>query len=1106
MLIDTLQLTPTQCQAATAQGQDVSLTAGAGSGKTRTLVARYLAQLDRGFLPREVVAVTFTEKAAREMRNRIRAEAHAWLVGACPPEARPRWAEIEADVDAARIGTIHGLCAALLRSHPAEAGVDPRFEVLDEGLGATLRAQAVEDTLAWMVAQPRLAPLLAAFAVDDLAEIVARLLGARLDAGPALAADVAEVWPRLLAAALRRFLDDAGVQSAAAELDGLNADGRLLADAGDKLADQIVGWLAQWRGVGAALADGSSLDAAVALFTLRREHSGGGAGKKTSQARAALKAFRERYDASINDWLGGKDSKHAPPDPAIEARTAALIPMLGALFDRAQAAYQSAKDLRQALDFDDLEAGAVALLAQPDVRARWQQQIKALLVDEFQDTNQRQRQIVEALAGISDGLSGRLFVVGDAKQSIYRFRGAEVGVFQQLAHDITARGGLPLVLDQTFRAHAGLVDALNELLAAVWHTAAAVSETPPVPFAPLIAERQEPRPGLASPFIEFLVGLGDAQAGRRAGAQALARRLSELRADGAIKWDDVALLFRASTAFPIYESALEAAGIPFVTVAGRGFYDRPEIRDLLNILRALSDPWDDLALAGLLRSPAFGLSDAGLYQLRWPVGAAQPRSLRQALSGNAGELAEADRLQAERARLIVAELTGLVDRVAVAELLKQVLDATCYPAILASTEAGSRLQRNVDKLLADAHGSGLVRVAEFLEYIETLQASGAREGEAPAEAGGALRLMTVHKAKGLEFPVVVLADAARERPSLTQRVLLSNAAGLAPHAARLGEPPLLFRLARRAEEAQSDAEDVRVLYVAATRAREKLIICGHYNGRTAQTWLSSLAGAAGVDLDQLAAEPGSWRHTVLAQSGQPVAGMAMLLQSDEASALDSPPAAAPEAPGSIPEAAPLYHPLIVEFEVAPTPASAAHDIIPTARSQTHWTGQRRDAPDETLLGSLVHTALHRWRFPGDPALERLLRAALLELGYSAPDQAEPHVRAVERLLSRLRADARWPELDTAQRWHEVPFSLPGNGHAASGIVDLVYRGPAGRWRIIDFKTQAVTVSSGLAALANFYGAQMREYCQAVTAMLGAPVSSELCFLDFSGAIEWRLVE
>lgn len=1098
-LIDTLKLTPTQRQAALAEGQDVSLAAGAGSGKTRTLVARYLMQLDRGRLPREVVAVTFTEKAAREMRNRIRAEAHAWLVGACPPEARPLWAEIEADVDAARIGTIHSLCAVLLRAHPAEASVDPRFEVLEEGLAATLRAQMVDDTLAWMVGQADIAPLLAAFTIDDLAEIVGRLLNARLDASTTLSLAAAESWPRLLEAALRRFVDDGETQALAAELTGLAAGGGLLADAGDKLADQVAGWLAQWRAVAAALAAGLGVEAAVALFALRREHSKGGAGKKTSRARDALKAFRERYDASINEWLGGAVSGDEPPDSEVEARTASLIPLLGALFERAQTAYQEAKDLRQALDFDDLEAGAVALLAQPAVRARWQPQIAALLVDEFQDTNERQRQIVEALAGVPDGRAGRLFVVGDAKQSIYRFRGAEVSVFQRLDQDISARGGLPLALDLTFRAHAGLVGALNELLASVWRAAPAKEQG--VPYAPLIADRTEARPGLASPFVEFLVGLGDADTGRRASAQALAQRLIDLQAVGALRWDDVALLFRASTAFPVYESALEAAGIPFVTVAGRGFYARPEIRDVLNLLRALGNPWDDLALAGLLRSPAFGLSDAALYQLRWPTGAARPQSLRAALAGDLSALNQADRAQAARARSIVTDLSGLVDRVPVAELLKQVLEATHYPAILATAPAGARLQRNLDKLLADAHASGLVRVAEFLEYIDNLEIAGAREGEAPAEAGGALRLMTVHKAKGLEFPVVVLADAARSRPSISERVLLSQDAGLVPYAARLGGPPLIFRLTKQAEEAQSAAEDLRVLYVAATRAREKLIVCGHYSGRASKGWLASLATAAGLDLDQLAASPGRWTEVTLPQSGQLVASLAQALAPDDAAVPDYPMLGAVNAPDAASAAAPLYATLIAEAQsdVAPL-VQAPLDI----RAQTHWNGHRRDAPDGTLLGSLVHAALHRWRFPGDPALERLLRATLLELGYAADEQIDTHLRAIERLLGRLQADPRWAELNAADRWHEVPFNVPGQ--SAGGIIDLLYRDGQGRLRLIDFKTDALTHASELASHVTRYRAQLRAYRQAITQILGPLASAELCFLDCGGAVAWRSVE
>ncbi len=293
------------------------------------------------------------------------------------------------------------------------------------------------------------------------------------------------------------------------------------------------------------------------------------------------------------------------------------------------------------------------------------------------------------------------------------------------------------------------------------------SESPyAVPFSPLASYRAKPQAGISEPYIEFLYGLGDsADVAHESAAQLLAQRLLTLREEEKISWDQVALLFRASTGFPDYERALESAGIPFVTVAGKGFYDRPEIRDLLNILRALENPWDDLAMAGLLRSPAFGVSDAGLYQLRWSKPWRDPVSYRTAIAGDLSFLSEVDRDHAIRAKGIIEHLAGMVDRVAVAELLKQVSGRDALFCDSLGGRDGGSPARNVDKLLSDAQSSGIVRVGEFLEYIESLREAGAREGEAPSEAGGAVRLMTVHKAKGLEFPVVVIADASRGRPS-----------------------------------------------------------------------------------------------------------------------------------------------------------------------------------------------------------------------------------------------------------------------------------------------------------------------------------------------------
>ena len=248
-----------------------------------------------------------------------------------------------------------------------------------------------------------------------------------------------------------------------------------------------------------------------------------------------------------------------------------------------------------------------------------------------------------------------------------------------------------------------------------------------VPFTPLRAYRQTPKTEvIASPYVEFILGLGeDADSGRVSAAGALAARLHQLHTQEGFEWGDIALLFRASTAFEVYEDALEAAGIPFVTIAGRGFYDRPEIRDLLNALAAVADPTDDLALIGLLRSPAIGLSDADLYGLRYPNGSDKPLPLWEALRTT--DLSEDVAGIKAHALNTVTELHALVGRAPAAQVLKRYLDLTGYRTMLGKVSGGGRLQRNVDKLLADAHRSRMVNLDDFLTYVQTLRDVGARQ-------------------------------------------------------------------------------------------------------------------------------------------------------------------------------------------------------------------------------------------------------------------------------------------------------------------------------------------------------------------------------------------
>ena len=599
-ILSQLQLIPAQADAATGTDPALVVTAGAGSGKTRTLAARFVHLLETGHPLRSLVAITFTDKAAREMRNRIRSLVAKWLL-VCPPADRGWWQEILIGLDAARIGTIHSFCAGLLRAHPGEAGVDPTFAVLEENTAAVLKARALESALAWVANERQVSALFGPLTEFRLRETVQALLDRRLEAQTAFEAldnDALAVWQEALRAWFDPVLAASPWHGSLATLAELQA--RRESDRLEQARRQV---LDAWDEVQAARQAGEWEAVLTKLELLRREIVTGGA--KThwdpdalAEAREAMATLRTYFDQRLAPLADRKK----PLRWALDRQSAALMPLLQATFARALAEYAQAKEERNALDFDDLEALAADLLAgNIAVRTRWQQEIDAVLVDEFQDTNTRQRQIVYALSGFqgrgeaspetavlnSEAPPGMprpyLFVVGDGKQSIYRFRGADVTVFREVQADVTAGGGRQVDLDLTFRAHAPLVEALNALLAPILGEADDPARPFQVPFAPLHAFRQTPHSDIRPPYVEFHLGLSEnTEEGRQAAAGALARRLHELHGQEGVSWGEVALLFRASTGFPPYEEALEQSGIPFVTIAGRGFYERPEVRDLFN--------------------------------------------------------------------------------------------------------------------------------------------------------------------------------------------------------------------------------------------------------------------------------------------------------------------------------------------------------------------------------------------------------------------------------------------------------------------------------------------------------------------------------------------
>jgi ATP-dependent helicase/nuclease subunit A len=1160
-LLSQFSFTDKQKEAITDASPAIVVTAGAGSGKTRSLVGRYLHVLEQGYPIRSILAITFTEKAAREMRSRIR--------NALSRTEHSTFNVQLFNLDSARIGTIHSLCAELLRAHPAEAGLDPAFEVLEEGLASALQAEAIESSLAWAANDSPSAALFESFKENELREILKSLLSRRLDVsslplgeGPG----VREQFSNSLSSHLATHLDS---QSWIDSLAILNQHRSSSPEDKLELARQSV--LAAWDESQKSRAVGQWDDVLTSLTALRKSISTQGQKKNwddIDSVHTAMTDLRSIYDGHLK-FIAEKSRF------SLDEKLADSLPAIHRLFDQTLLEYTRLKQDR--LDFDDLEGlTAQLLMGHPEICVRLHSELRAVLVDEFQDTNDRQRQIVYALTGFNSGVAGlkppaqkldvlragaresasadfhelrqdfsppnppienrksetlapgasagvvksnpcELFVVGDAKQSIYRFRRADVTVFRQVQRDIHSSGGELIDLDLSFRTHKPLLEALNFLLAPILGETDDPARPYAVPFAPLRAYRQQPvRENIKAPFIEFHLGLGEnAEEGRAASAQALATRLSELHQNEGFAWGDMALLFRSSTAFEAYETALEKADIPFVTVAGRGFYDRPEIRDLLNILAAIADPTDDLALVGALRSPAFAIPDSEIYKLRFPHNSTTPAkifdSLKEQVDRYTGKQVDRDtgtHVQADNGTrstqhepdlhpssfilhsfFILQELYSLSSRAPAAAILKRLFDLTHYRAILSTAPNGLRMIRNVEKLLADAHRSRLVSLTDFLAYLQTLRDVGLREGEAPADASssGAVQLMTVHKAKGLEFPLTVIADAAYEHRGNFNKTQLADT--LLLDLRDDGFHATAWQLASRLEDDRSEAEDNRLLYVAATRAKEKLLISGHVkqnkDGLSYKGWLSKF------DLLQEISTP---EHSLLENGIS-----AKICPSSQTDASDSP------QPDSVSTNSPLLsgegagvrsmlNPLAPNLPLADDKTRARESDQP----QRVWrivSKTRKPHAPAWLVGRLVHESLRRWRFDN---LDDFLKPLALEAGLTDEDEIHAAIQESRRMLERFHAHPLFKELDSAKCHHEVPYFSPDG----RGIIDLLYHSN-NDWTIIDFKTDEVRSDEEARGIIEQkeYNLQVARYAQAIESQLQVKAKTRLVFLNVKGEVK-----
>lgn len=792
---------------------NVSLLAGAGSGKTYVLMKRFVQILrsDLSVNPTNIVAITFTRKAADEIKGRVRQAVSECVEQAQNDLERLRWQEHLQKVESAPISTIHSLCSRILRDNPVETQLDPEFTILEDFEAQDFFKETLQQYLRKNIKEnAALRRMVQTYGVNSFVNQVDALSGRLSElvmeknlAEPYLKAK--EELPALqhkLFAAVREVIE-------AREALGAKTKGRqtLTEAAGvlDEMQKQLL----------APEPDCSLLDASGVVKV---------SGKALAAELTNLKNLRQELNHVI-----------------LNAKGCDLVQDWLAVLQEFYACLSARKQENNVLFNDDLDLLAIEHLQKNEaLRQKYQERYKYIMVDEFQDTNERQRQLIYLLCGNKLDNKNNLFIVGDVKQSIYRFRHADVSVFNKVKEDIAQNAGQNLGMKTNFRSTQSIVESCNT----------AFCQLMDLPKEEICLEHHEgANTGgakvclLQVPYKSKDDELGAKEDKWQKEAEAIAAYLQQelpkvepqLR-PGASK----AILLRAMTHCEILRQTLQGYGINCVVVKGKGFYEQQEVLDILNLLAALHNRYASLELAGALRSNYFGLDDATLTQLFWQTENDKPLwDVLQAVGSGELQL----NLQPEQQALAMhaaerlRSLRQAAALMALPELFAQLWDELKPEFVLSQQENGPSKLANVKKLRRMAQQycqTKQASLAEWLQNVKDLRASSSKEPAATVQADDALQIMTIHNSKGLEFNLVIL-------PQLDKSVK-GDTASIKYLPGKEGEQGLLgikvpdkemqlqnsgvYELAKARDSELEEEESRRLLYVAMTRAQKQLLMVG----------------------------------------------------------------------------------------------------------------------------------------------------------------------------------------------------------------------------------------------------------------------------------------
>ncbi|MBN1571711.1 MAG: UvrD-helicase domain-containing protein [Deltaproteobacteria bacterium] len=1079
------------------------VTAGAGTGKTTCLVEKVITLIGEAYIPVEkILAITFTKAAAAEMVERLRVE----IGKRAKTEMGEVWKIALNDLERAQISTIHSLCARILRENPIEAGIDPDFKEEEETINILLTeeiwdAWAKENLWGGHEYDDDLVTLIKRFGTEGI-----KAIGMELSKRPDRIDDYLRYrvdgeaerkeFQKLLAK-IRDELSGSDIEAKEEDLlyqKCIKTTEILAKNSLEEMADSLNG--VDSRRVVGREENWASADTFTSVKEMFYQPGG------VIDTLKELKPFLKQLE----------DDKIA--------ETAVRVMSGFVRFIREE------RIGRGVLTFFDLIYEAKRLLQKNlEVRRRYQREFDYILVDEFQDTDPIQGDIILFLA--EDGAKAerpedvkvggdRLFIVGDPKQSIFRFREAEIGVFYDVADKIKISGGEKQELANSYRSQKHLVEFHNALFSSY---IGYEEERYAVDYDPL-TPRIEDIPNIdGESAVDIVIsnstGGGLADEVREEEAEYIATRILDMvegQAEGkivrdketkeprAVKYGDIAILIRTMTSVSIYEEALKRENIPYIIVGGRGYYQRQEISDLINILSVVLDPTDKRALVGVLRSSVFGIDDETIYRL------AEGDKLNYRVK--AGD----DRV--EKAYKVLRHLHRIRGGRTLSGLLDEVFDRTEIMEINGFGTGGTQRVGNltkIGKIAMELESAGPVTLTSFIHLLREFVESDPDEGEAviTEEVEDSVRIMTVHKAKGLEFPVVFL-------PNLGSKLKLDPRGGIYVDTTSKGTisgvnlktkrkrlmSDLGYNMYLKERERQRNlAEERRIFYVATTRARDRLILLGKKDVPT-DNLMKDIRGFLGVDEREWPKfrcrlvplkKPEEGQKTAVKRKRQKMSDFTIgggntreikeardrerNRQEEYKRALDT------ALYGSVTGEA---KDVSEAFRGVDSYVDGSFEGEGRGRMFAGGTGPMPPAGDVPLLvGSLLHAALEGIDFAeppkGDGVKELVQRASIsLQIGDDIRDEvASETVALVKKFLA---SDAAKEIASSEIIGSEVPVITSKGEKTLVGRIDLIY-GRDGEIVVLDYKTDNVGAGSEKEA-AEKYRSQMETYVKAVASAMG----------------------